>query len=451
MISQVLGIARNTLVESLRQPIFFVLIVASGLLQVLNTALASYSMGYTDTSEVSKDDKLLLDIGMGTVFVIGTLLAAFQATAVISREITAKTVLTVVAKPVERPTLVLGKYLGISGAILMAVIIMITFLLLGIRHEVMSTAADEFDQPVLTFALSAVGFSVALAAWGNFFYGWSFPQVSVTAMLPLVPASYVLTLLFSKEWEIQSLSTDFKPAVFTACCGLGLAIMVLTAIATAASTRLGQVMTIVVCAGVFLLGLLSNYLLGRAAFQNSWTAIVESAQPEADRYRDFDTSRARYALELLSFPEDTLRPGMSVWYGADPTGFSLAVPRFRPFEGDATDPRTIGAEGTPAAVIVAEAEGTALVIQQAGGGAVPVARPPREGDYIFLQPTTVNPVALAAWGVVPNMQYFWLLDAVTQNRIIPASHLVLVGIYGLLQIGAFLSLAVMLFQRRDVG
>ncbi|MEO0632432.1 MAG: hypothetical protein AAFY46_17145, partial [Planctomycetota bacterium] len=92
MISQILGIARNTLIESLRQPIFFVMVVVSGLLQWLNTASAAYSMGYTTSAEVSGDDKLLLDIGMGTIFLFGTLLAAFQATAVISREIVDKTV-----------------------------------------------------------------------------------------------------------------------------------------------------------------------------------------------------------------------------------------------------------------------------------------------------------------------------------------------------------------------
>jgi hypothetical protein len=52
---------------------------------------------------------------------------------------------------------------------------------------------------------------------------------------------------------------------------------------------------------------------------------------------------------------------------------------------------------------------------------------------------------------VPNLQFFWLLDAVSQNQPVPLSHLVLVLMYAAVQIGAFLSLAVMLFQNRDVG
>ncbi|MEO1716227.1 MAG: ABC transporter permease subunit [Planctomycetota bacterium] len=419
MISQILGIARNTLVESLRQPIFFVMVVLSGLLQWLNTASAAYSMGYTTSAEVSGDDKLLLDIGMGTIFLFGTLLAAFQATAVISREIVDKTVLTVVAKPVARPTIVIGKYIGVVVAILMAVVVMITFLLFGIRHEVMSTAADSFDMPVVVFLSGAVGLSFAIAVFGNFFYGWSFPQVALTVMVPLVPAAYVATLFFAKDWEVQPITTDFKPAVLVACLSLAMAIMVLTAIAAAVSTRLGQVMTIVVCAGVFVIGLLSNHLLGRVAFQNEFIAVIESAEPREARFREFNGAQASYDIRFNTFPESPLDPGTSVWYGPSPTGIAMAVPDFEPFEGDPSDRRVIGDEDTSPAIIVAESSGRDAVFQQAGGTAVSVERPPREGDYVFLSPTATNPIAIAAWSVVPNMHYFWLLDAVTQNRVVP--------------------------------
>ena len=95
-------------------------------------------MGYSDSSEVSSDNKLLLDIGLATVFVCGMLLAAFVATAVISREIERKTVLTVVSKPVPRPVVVVGKYLGVAGAMLVAVLTMLLFLLACFGVEVIT-------------------------------------------------------------------------------------------------------------------------------------------------------------------------------------------------------------------------------------------------------------------------------------------------------------------------
>ena len=58
---------------------------------------------------------------------------------------------------------------------------------------------------------------------------------------------------------------------------------------------------------------------------------------------------------------------------------------------------------------------------------------------------------MAAWGIVPNIQYFWLVDAVTQNQPVPRSHVAMLGLYAAAQVGIFLSLAVVLFQRRQVG
>lgn len=451
MLFQTLIIARNTLVESLRQPLFFVLIFVSGLFQALNTAASGFSMGYTESAEVHGDNKMLLDVGMATVFVMGMILAAFQATAVISREIQDKTILTVVSKPVARPTIVFGKYLGVSTAIMMATLIMVTFLMFGVRHQVMTRASDVPDMPVIVFSVGAVLVSVLVAAWTNFFYGWSFAQIAVSIMAALVPASYLLTLAISSEWEFQPIGTDFKPQIMLSCAALGMAVLVLTSIAVAASTRLSQVMTLVVCVGVFVMGLLSNHLLGKRAFLNDFTAIIESAQPERNEFESFRTPGARYSIVLTNFPDESLTPGTPIYYGPSPQGIGMAVPDFAPYEGDPADERRLQASDTPPGIMVKAAQQKSLTIQNIGARPLWVDRPPREGDYIFTRPTRINPLALGAWSMVPNMHAFWLLDAVTQNRTIPVGHVARVGVYSLMQIGAFLCLAVVLFQRRDVG
>ncbi|MCA9273631.1 MAG: ABC transporter permease subunit [Phycisphaerales bacterium] len=451
MLLQTFIIARNTLVESLRQPIFFVLIIASGLMQALNTSISAFSMGYTDTAEVHGDNKMLLDVGMATVFVMGMILAAFQATAVISREIEDKTILTIVSKPIARPTVVIGKYLGVSVAIMMATLIMVTFMMFGIRHEVMTRASDTVDMPVMIFTTSAVGIAVLVAAWTNFFYGWSFPQVAVVLMTPLVPLAYIITLLISKEWKFQPIGTDFKPQILLACASLGLAMLVLTSIAVAASTRLSQVMTLVICVGVFVMGLLSNHFLGKRAFLNDFAAIIETATPDRSEFEDFRAVGARYNLTLSNFPDEALTPGTPLYYGPSPQGVGMAVPKFEPYDGDPADERLLTAGDTPPGIMVKTIDRKSLTIENIGQRSLPVKRPPQQGDYIFTKPTRVNPLALTAWSVVPNMHFFWLLDAVSQNRTIPPSHVARIGVYSLMQIGAFLSLAVILFQRRDVG
>jgi len=388
---------------------------------------------------------------MATVFVMGMVLAAFQATAVISREIEDKTILTIVSKPIARPTVIFGKYLGVAIAIIMATLIMVTFMMFGIRHEVMTRASDTMDMPVVVFSMSAVIISVLVAAWTNFFYGWSFSQIAVVLMTPLVPLAYIITLMISKGWTFQAIGTDFKPQILLACLSLGFAMLVLTAIAVAASTRLSQVMTLVICMGVFVMGLLSNHFLGKRAFLNDFAAIVETAEPDRSEFEDFRAVGARYNLTLNNFPDQSLAPGTPIYYGPSPQGIGMAVPKFTPYEGDPADERLLTANGTPSGIMVKSIDRKTLTIENIGARSLAVERPPREGDYIFTQPTRINPLALSAWSVVPNMHFFWLLDAVSQNRTIPTSHVVRIGVYSVMQIGAFLALAVILFQRRDVG
>ncbi len=452
MILQLLSIARNAFVEGLRQPIFLVLVLLSGIFQFFTTWGTGYSMGYEDTSEVSGDNKLLLDIGLGTVFVMGMLLAAFVATAVLSREIENRTVLTVVSKPVGRPVLVLGKYLGIAGAILVAVVIMLTFLLFGIRHGVMTTAADTVDGPVVVFSFLAVGLSLALAAWCNYFYGWSFPQMSVVFMAPLCILAYAGVLLVGKEWKLQEPGHDFKPQIMLASACLTMAILVLTAVAVAASTRLGQVMTIVVCAGVFVLSLLSNHLIGRFAYTNDAAigAIAEATPADPTR-TSFAERGDTYTITLEAVPPVPVRAGAAFYYGPNPSGADLAVPEFAPFTGSLDPgPGLLGAQAAPG-VIVTAAQDRQLTVRNVGAAPVPVQRPPRKGDFAFLEPTRVNRAAAGAWAALPNLQHFWLLDAVSQNQKIPPAHVWTAAGYAGLQIAAALAVAVFLFQKRDVG
>jgi ABC-2 type transport system permease protein len=60
-------------------------------------------------------------------------------------------------------------------------------------------------------------------------------------------------------------------------------------------------------------------------------------------------------------------------------------------------------------------------------------------------------VAWPAYAVLPNMQLFWLADALTQGREITLAHWAAVSLYALAMVVAALSLAVILFQTRDVG
>ena len=451
MPSLILAIARTTFIESVRQPVFFILVMLSGLFQLVNTASTGFALSYTESSEVSGDDKLLLDVGLATVLFCGTLLAAFIATAAVSREIENRTVLTIVSKPVPRAAVVLGKYVGIAGALLVGGVAMIMFLEMGIRHGVLSTAKDEIDQPVMTYSLAAVGLSMLAGLWGNFFYGWHFTQTATLLLSPLLTLAWVLVLLTKKDWGWQPLGTDFKPQITTAAACVVLALLVLSAVATAASTRLGQVMTVVVCFGAFVLGLLSNHVFGRHAFQNDLIGQVINAEPLDARSESFEGSGDTYAVTLKTAPTRLVAPGSPLYWGPNPNGFDLLVPAFEPYRGRVGDSNAYFAKSTPPAIVVTEVKDRTLTIRNIGATPLAVGRPPRADDFVFMTPTRVGRLALAAWAVVPNMQFYWLTDAVTQNRPVPIRHLGILLVYSLAQVVGFLGLAVVFFQRREVG
>jgi hypothetical protein len=315
---------------------------------------------------------------------------------------------------------------------------MTTYLLLSLRHGVMSTAADDPDYPIIVFSTVAVALSVGIAGWCNFYYGWSFPQTASLLLLPTILLAYLLALLIGKDWTLQPITTDFKPQITMACAAILLALLVLSAVATAASTRLGQVMTIVVCAGVFLLGLLSNHLIGRHAYRNQSIAIVEASEPVLASRAAFDRPGDEQHVVLSAPPKAEIRPGAPIFYGPNPSGFMLVGKGFG------------SADGEVRGVVATDVQARELTVTIRGESPLP-ERPPSPGDHVFLRPTQVNPAAATLFALVPNFHHYWLTDAVSQNNPIPPSHLGMLSGYAATQIAAFLALAVALFQRRDVG
>ena len=112
MVGKLLAISINTFLETIRQPIFGVVLATTLLLMMLNVSLAAYTL--------DDDDKLLTELGLSTLLLSGLFLASFSATSVLTREVEVKTVLTVISKPVSRWLFILGKYLGLLAGLALA-------------------------------------------------------------------------------------------------------------------------------------------------------------------------------------------------------------------------------------------------------------------------------------------------------------------------------------------
>jgi hypothetical protein len=194
----------------------------------------------------------------------GLFLSVFSATGVLTREIENKTVLTVISKPVSRPVFIAGKYVGVLGALVVALYLCFLVFLLTMRHRVLQMSSDPWDGPVLAFGFGGLVLALAVAAFCNYFYGSEFASTSLALAVPLLTLAVLLTGFWDKTWNLQPYGKAILvPELFYAAFLVMLAVMVLAAVALAASTRLGQVMTLLVCVLIAMLGLVADFALGQ--------------------------------------------------------------------------------------------------------------------------------------------------------------------------------------------
>ena len=88
---------------------------------------------------VATESKILPDLGLALMQVMGLMLAIFVGTNLVNKEIEKRTVLVLVAKPVSRTEFIFGKHLGLTGVLGVLVIIMT-----GIYLAVMTYAKVPF-------------------------------------------------------------------------------------------------------------------------------------------------------------------------------------------------------------------------------------------------------------------------------------------------------------------
>lgn len=117
-------IARATSKESVRQPMFFAMLLVAILILLLNTWVPFFSLG--------DDTKMYLDCGLATVLICSLLLAIWTSSMSIADEIEGKTAMTLLSKPINRRQFIVGKYLGIlQGIVIFMIPVALAFLLLA--------------------------------------------------------------------------------------------------------------------------------------------------------------------------------------------------------------------------------------------------------------------------------------------------------------------------------
>jgi len=252
------SVAHNTFVETIRQPIYGVILLVTAGMLILNVSLAAFTL--------DNDDKLLLDLGLNTLLLSGLFLSAFSATSVLSKEIENKTVLMVIAKPISRPVFVLGKFAGLALALMLAFYLCSLVFILAQRHGVLQRTSDPWDGPVLVFGFGSLAVSLICAAFANYFYQKHFSTTAIAFESGLLTIAVLIVAMLDESWKPIAFGSNFVGGqVLIAVLFVLLAVILTSAVALAASTRFNQLPTLLICTVFLGVGLISDYAFGQHA------------------------------------------------------------------------------------------------------------------------------------------------------------------------------------------
>ena len=249
-----LKISINAFKESVREPIYFLMLLAALALIGCYPSAALFVF--------SEQLKLVVDSSMATSLIFGLIVAVLCASHTVSREMRNGTVLLLLSKPVFRWSFILGKITGIGAAVTL-------FTLLCNLATIVSVyiATDQFrlDWGIFVLYLGLLAAACAVGMLFNFWRGSSFPEVATYAATLLIPA-YAIICILTKERPMVSL-----PDLCCALILLHFAVVAMSTIAVGFATRLDIVPNLSVCTVIFFLGLVSSYLFQRdtgSAFLN---------------------------------------------------------------------------------------------------------------------------------------------------------------------------------------
>jgi ABC-type transport system involved in multi-copper enzyme maturation permease subunit len=169
---KIIAIAGNTFRETMRDKIFYNLLIFYIAMVSLSILLGGLSIG--------EDEKIIKDIGLSGMAVFGALITIFIGISLINREIDKRTVYTILSKPVSRADFILGKFAGLSTLVAVNVTFM-TFCLLLVLFGV----TGKFDHSLLIpLPFMFVEF-LLLAALAIMFSSFSTPTLSAIFTLSL--------------------------------------------------------------------------------------------------------------------------------------------------------------------------------------------------------------------------------------------------------------------------
>jgi ABC-type transport system involved in multi-copper enzyme maturation permease subunit len=146
-------IAVNVFRESVRDKVLYNLVAFAVLLIGVSLLIGQLTAG--------QEVKIIKDLGLASVSVFGTFIAVFIGIGLVSKEVERRSIYSLIAKPMSRPLLVLGKFAGLALTLAVNVGIMslaIYAVLAAWHHWTPEAARAAWEAPALDPALlTAIG------------------------------------------------------------------------------------------------------------------------------------------------------------------------------------------------------------------------------------------------------------------------------------------------------
>jgi ABC-type transport system involved in multi-copper enzyme maturation permease subunit len=335
------------------------------------------------------EPKLVKNSTLAAMLLAGLFGAVVSASASLAREIRTGTALAVLSKPVGRAQFLLAKYVGLIIALALLTYVNTLAALLASRMAFDAYGStDLFAVGIFAVALVA---AYSLGGFSNFFLRRPFVSDAVFCVILMMTVAFVVINFYNKEGKPQAFGTGVDWRMVPASVLVLFALWVLAALALACSTRFDMIPTLAICSAVFLLGIMSDYLFGRSA-EPVWRYDLQQ-----------EIASTRWSLSQKALLKELVAK-----YDQDKSGVLEPAEREKISDEDKARLTRAGMAGKWWASVL--------------------------------------------YTVTPNWQLFWLADVLNAEKsVVPLSYLGKALAYAMGYVGAALSLAVALFEDRELS
>jgi len=185
------AVALSTFKSEVAQPLF-VLVVAGGVFALIAFVWIPYNT-------FGEDIKMLKDTGLTLILVLSIVLSLWSASTSVAEEIDGRTALTVLSKPLNRRSFVIGKYSGIVWTLLLVYLIFSVVFMAAVAYKPIydakeaSLSTPEWQACYLEMIRLAPGLALAFMEALVF----TALSVAISTRLPLLPNMTICLVIYA--------------------------------------------------------------------------------------------------------------------------------------------------------------------------------------------------------------------------------------------------------------